>query len=197
MARRIPGLLALVWSGWVMAAAPLVLDDRRDPGLGAANVATHGATHGATWRAVTDTVMGGVSRARLEPARVEGRPCLRLAGEVSLENDGGFAQASLDLDRNGPLDARDYAGVEIEVYGNGETYNLHLRTADTRIVWQSYRASFAAPPAWQTLRLPFAAFRPHRIDVPLDLSALRRIGLVAIGRAMPVDLCIARLSLYP
>jgi hypothetical protein len=193
MARIIAVLFALGWSGCVMAAEPLVLDDRRDPGLGANN----GATHGATWRAVTDTVMGGVSRARLEPARVEGRPCLRLTGEVSLENDGGFAQASLDLDRHGPLDARDYAGVEIEVYGNGETYNLHLRTADTRIVWQSYRASFAAAPAWRTLRLPFAAFRPHRIDVPLDLSALRRIGLVAIGREMRVDLCIARLSLYP
>jgi hypothetical protein len=182
-------LLALGGSAAVMAAEPLLLDDRRDPGLHASN--------GAAWRAVTDAVMGGVSRARLQPARVEGRPCLRLTGDVSLENDGGFAQASLDLDRNGPLDARAYAGVELEVYGNGETYNLHLRTADTRVVWQSYRASFAAPGAWRSVRLPFASFQPHRIDRPLDLSALRRIGLVAIGREMTVDLCIARLSLYP
>lgn len=189
MARRILLLLALGGSARVMAAEPLVLDDRRDPGPRAAN--------GATWRAVTDTVMGGVSRARLESAIVESRPCLRLTGEVSLENDGGFAQASLDLDQRGPLDARAYAGMEIEVYGNGETYNLHLRTADTRIVWQSYRASFQAPPGWHTLRLPFAAFQPHRIDRPLDLSKLRRLGLVAIGREMRVDLCLARLSLYP
>lgn len=189
MARRIAVLLALAWSGCVMAAAPLVLDDRRDPGLCVAN--------GACWRAVTDTVMGGVSGGRLRPDQVEGRPCLRLTGEVSLENDGGFVQASLDLDRHGPLDASGHAGVELEVYGNGETYNLHLRTADTRIVWQSYRASFAAPPAWQTLRLPFAAFQPHRIERPLDLTTLRRLGLVAIGREMRVDLCLARLSLYP
>jgi hypothetical protein len=189
VARRILFLLVLGGSAGVMAAEPLLLDDRRDPGLRAAN--------GAAWRAVTDTVMGGVSAGRLRPDRVEGRPCLRLTGEVSLENDGGFVQASLDLDRNGPLDARAHAGVELEVYGNGETYNLHLRTADTRIVWQSYRASFAATPTWQTLRLPFTAFLPHRIDVPLDLSALRRIGLVAIGREMTVDLCLARLSLYP
>lgn len=172
-----------------MAAEPLVLDDRRLPGPCAAN--------GAVWRAVSDSVMGGVSRIRLESTQVAGRPCLRLTGDVSLENHGGFAQASLDLDQRGPLDARAYAGVEIEVYGNGATYNVHLRSAETRIVWQSYRASFTAPPAWRTLRLPFAAFQPHHIDVPLDLSTLRRIGLVAIGREMRVDLCIARLSLYP
>lgn len=189
MARRILLLLALGGSARVMAAEPLVLDDRLDPGLGAAN--------GASWRVVTDTVMGGVSDGRLKPAWVDGRSCLRLTGEVSLENDGGFVQASLDLDRHGPLDASRFAGVEIEVYGNGETYNLHLRTADTRIVWQSYRASFPAPPAWRTLRLPFAAFQPHRIDRPLDLSKLRRLGLVAIGRESRVDLCLGRLSLYP
>ncbi len=189
MARLVTVLFALGGSAWVMAAEPLVLDDRRDPGLY--------ATNGTAWRAVTDTVMGGVSAGRLRPDRVEGRPCLRLTGEVSLENDGGFVQASLDLDRHGPLDASGHAGVELEVYGNGETYNLHLRTADTRIVWQSYRASFAAPPTWQTLRLPFAAFQPHRIERPLDLTTLRRLGLVAIGREMRVDLCLARLSLYP
>lgn len=86
---------------------------------------------------------------------------------------------------------------EIEVYGNGERYNLHLRTADTGIVWQSYRASFEAPPRWQAMRLPFAAFQAHRIDVPLDLRRLKRMGLVTIGREFTADLCVARVGLYP
>jgi hypothetical protein len=151
---------------------------------------------GTRWRLVTDTVMGGVSRGRLDPAAVEGRACLRLSGEVSLENSGGFVQAALDLAPAGWLDARGYQGVELEVFGNGEDYNLHLRTADTRVVWQSYRAAFRAGPRWQTLRLPFAAFVPYRIDRPLDLGTLRRLGVVAIGREMRADLCIGRVALY-
>ena len=183
-------LAAAFWSAPLMAAAPpLILDDRSSGTLCASN--------GTCWKAITDTVMGGVSDGRIAAALVEGRPCLRLTGQVSLENNGGFVQASLDLDKSGLLDARGYAGIEIEVFGNDESYNLHLRSADTRIVWQSYRAGFQALPQWQTLRLPFTAFQPYRIDKPLDPSKLRRLGLVAIGREMRADVCIARLSLYP
>ena len=151
---------------------------------------------GTAWRLVSDRVMGGVSSGRLGPDSVDGRPCLHLTGEVSLENDGGFLQASLDLAESGYLDASAYAGIELEVLGNGEDYNLHLRTGDTTLVWQSYRATFATMPTWQTLRLPFAGFSPYRIDRPLDRTRLRRLGIVAIGRPMQADVCIARLNLY-
>jgi len=154
------------------------------------------ATNGGIWRAFTDTVMGGISTGKIFLAEVEGRNCLHLTGQVALENNGGFVQASLDLNGPGLLDARNYAGIEIEVYGNSEAYNLHLRTDDTRIVWQSYRASFETTSHWQTVRLPFASFQPYRIEAPLDTSKLRRIGVVAIGREMLADVCIARLSLY-
>ncbi|MBI1285818.1 MAG: CIA30 family protein [Thiobacillus sp.] len=154
------------------------------------------ASIGTDWRVVTDTVMGGVSSGSLVPTDVAGRSCLRLSGDVSLENNGGFVQASLDLSLAGALDARDFQGIELDVYGNRERYNLHLRTLDTRIVWQSFRASFIAEPCWQTVRLPFSEFRPYRIDRPLDLQTLRRLGVVAIGRTMQADLCIARIVLY-
>ncbi len=151
---------------------------------------------GTAWRLVSDTVMGGTSQGQLIPDTVQGRPCLRLTGHVSLENNGGFVQASLDLGADALLDASSYHGFEIEVCGNGESYNLHLRTADTVIVWQSYRVSFEALPRWQTLRLPFLAFQPYRIDVPLDLRCLKRMGLVAIGREFTADLCVGRVGLY-
>ena len=184
-------LLALMlWSSATMAAdSALILDDRSSGSLCANNA--------ACWQAMTDTVMGGISDGRLKPEVIDGRACLRLTGEVSLLNNGGFVQASLDLDKAGLLDARGYAGIEIDVFGNDENYNLHLRSADTRIVWQSYRATFQAPPRWQTLRLPFAAFQAYRTDKPLDLSKLRRLGVVAIGREMRADVCIGRLALYP
>jgi len=171
-----------------MAADSLTIDDRA---TGDARSAL-----GTVWRGVTDTVMGGVSSARLVPDAAAGQACLRLTGRVSLENNGGFVQASLDLASDGYLDASAWAGVEITVYGNGETYNVHLRTADTRLVWQSYRASFQAPAHWQTLHLPFSVFQPHRLDAPLDTRRLKRIGLVGIGREFDVDLCVAGVRLY-
>jgi hypothetical protein len=151
---------------------------------------------GTAWRLVSDAVMGGVSQGQLTADTVQDRPCLHLTGNVSLENNGGFLQASLDLGMDALFDASRYGGVEIDVYGNGETYNVHLRTADTAIVWQSYRASFVAPPRWQTVRLPFAVFQPHRIDAPMDVRHLKRMGFVAIGRAFVADLCIGRVALY-
>jgi len=166
----------------------LTIDDR-----------SSGDTHsnlGTVWRVVSDTVMGGVSQGELALNTVQGRPCLQLTGTVRLENNGGFLQASLDLGTDGLLDASVYLGFEIDVCGNGETYNLHLRTADTGMVWQSYRASFVAPAHWQTLRLPFATFQPHRIEVPLALHRLKRMGLVAIGRQFVADLCFGRVALY-
>ena len=166
----------------------MIIDDRSS--------GTLTATNGTNWRVISDTVMGGVSSGSLTPAMVKGRACLQLTGDVSLENNGGFVQASLDLNPPSLLDASGHVGIEIEVYGNGETYNLHLRTDDTRIVWQSYRTSFQAQPHWQTLHLPFADFKPHRIDQPLDTHKLRRLGVVAIGRKMRADICIARLALY-
>ncbi len=102
------------------------------------------ANNGKPWRAVTDTVMGGISKADLRAMTVSGKPCLHLRGEVHLENNGGFVQASLDLGAEGLLDASDYVGLEIEVCGNNESYNVHLRTGDTQMVWQSYRHSFIA-----------------------------------------------------
>lgn len=152
---------------------------------------------GTAWRAVTDQVMGGISQARVTRSLIESRPCLRLAGEVRLENNGGFIQAGLDLaPEGGLLDASAFTGLRLLVSGNDEDYSVHLRTPDNRRPWQSYRAGFTAGPGLKTVDLPFAAFAPHRLEEPLDLTRLRRIGLVAIGRAFEADLLVCELRLY-
>jgi len=152
---------------------------------------------GTTWRGVSDQVMGGVSEAIVAHDVIDSRPCLRLTGDVRLENDGGFIQAALDLaNARGTLDASSYAGIRLVARGNGEQYGVHLRTPDNVRPWQSYRAQFAAPPSWQVIELPFTAFAPYRLDAPLDVARLRRIGLVAIGRAFFADLAVAELALY-
>jgi len=151
---------------------------------------------GTPWRVVTDRVMGGVSEASMALRIVDGRRALCLSGDVSLANNGGFVQVNLDLAPSGSLDASAFDGVRLVVRGNGQTYNLHLKTTATTMPWQSYRAEFPAGPAWQEVRLPFADFEPHRLVPALDVSRLRRLGIVAIGREMHADVCVAYIGFY-
>ncbi len=145
-------------------------------------------------RLVTDGVMGGVSQGELRLTERAGRSCLQLSGGVSTENNGGFIQLTVSLDALGI--AVDYDGVRIDVLGNGETYNLHLRTVDLRLPWQSYRAGFVAGRQWRRVDLPFDVFKPHRTDASLRIGGIKRIGVVAIGRDFEADICIGRMAFY-
>lgn len=152
---------------------------------------------GTQWRGVSDQVMGGISKASISLDTINGLRCIRLQGEVRLENNGGFVQASLDLAPEGAvLDASEYTGVRLVVRGNGEDYSVHLRTPDSVRPWQSYRAHFKTTSDWKTIELPFKSFAPYRLEVPLNIKRLRRLGLVAIGRAFTADLAVAEVSLY-
>lgn len=171
-----------------MAEERLVILDSRNNGMTSAL--------DASWRLVTDDVMGGVSSGTLQKDKIQGKPCLRLRGDISLQNNGGFIQAALDIVDTPAANASAYRGIMLEVYGNNEEYNLHLRSKDVWLPWQSYRASFVAPAKWQTIILPFSAFDGYRIRKPLDPAHLKRIGIVAIGREFAADLCIGQLALY-
>ncbi len=167
----------------------MVIDDFKDP--------TQRSRVGTSWRGFSDRVMGGVSKERVSFESIDGRACMRLTGDVRLENNGGFIQAALDLGTWGrTFDAADYTGLRLTVRGNGERYSVHLRTPDVTRPWQSYRAEFTAGPEWQTVELPFAIFQPYRLNAPLDPSRLRRIGLVAIGREFTADLAVCELAFY-
>jgi hypothetical protein len=152
---------------------------------------------GTRWRAVSDRVMGGISEAFVFYDTIDGRPCLHLVGDVRLENRGGFVQAALDMHPSGDtIDVSSYTGVRLIVRGNRERYSVHLRTPENVRPWQSYRAHFSADAEWETIDLPFEGFAPHRVDAPLDITRLRRIGLVAIGRAFHADLAVCELGFY-
>ena len=152
---------------------------------------------GSQWRGVSDKVMGGISEVSITRDIIDGRSCIHLTGHVSLENEGGFVQASLDLaQENECLNASGYKGIRFAARGNAEKYSVHLRTPDNVRPWQSYRAHFIAGSLWQRHDLPFSDFAPHRIDVGLDVTQLRRIGLVAIGRTFDADLALSELSFF-
>jgi hypothetical protein len=181
-------MTGMIWSFGL--AAPLeIIDDLSQQAPRASN--------GASWELIADNVMGGVSQGTMRREKIEGRSAVQMQGEVSLENNGGFLQMAIDLgERGASIDASNWSGIEIDVRGNGETYNLHLRTEDVRRPWQSYRRTFRTSRSWTTIRFPFVDFTPYRIDTPLDPQKLRRIGIVAIGRAFTADIAISGLRFF-
>jgi hypothetical protein len=148
------------------------------------------------WRLVTDGVMGGVSRGTLHETDADDRHCLQLRGQVSTDNNGGFIQAAQDVAPAVAEQLGGYSGLRVTLRGNGEAYNLHLRTADLWLPWQSYRATVVAPASWQTFDLPFSAFEPYKTRSSLRPQRLRRVGVVAIGRDFEADVCIGEVAFY-
>jgi hypothetical protein len=152
---------------------------------------------GTEWQTFTDQVMGGVSRGSAVRDTVAQLPCLRLRGEVSLQNNGGFVQVALSARReNRPLDASAFSGIRLTATGNGETYYIHLRTGDTRLPWQYYQAAFQADRQWREIDIPFTAFRPENLRAALDPSRIERIGVVAAKKVFNADVAVAHLGFY-
>jgi hypothetical protein len=169
-------------------ANDLIIDDRSSADLS--------SNLGVKWRLVTDGVMGGLSKGNLILDNYKGRNCLRMRGDVTTENNGGFVQIALPLSDKEPFDASAYTGVELEVSGNKESYNIHFRTDSLWFPWQSYRYSFTTSPDWQTHRIPFARLTPYKTAQIFSQNEIIRIGLVAIGREFQADLYLASIKFY-
>ncbi|MEM8981264.1 MAG: CIA30 family protein [Pseudomonadota bacterium] len=144
------------------------------------------------WGYVADTVMGGVSEGQITRFAHDGRDGMRLRGDVKLENNGGFIQMASNLDPS-KVSEGGIQGISFETIGNGQTYEVGLRTTDLTRPWQSYRAVFSTSSAWTKIDIPFADFAPNRTDVPLNITRIRRIGVLAVGRAFEADVAIANL----
>ena len=165
----------------------MIIDDRSSGDL-------H-SNMGTQWRLVTDNVMGGLSEGQLTLHSHQTKDCLRIQGNVTTENNGGFLQIALPLSDD-VFDASAYDGVEIEVSGNNELYNIHLRTDELWFPWQSYRSSFTASTDWQIYRIPFTELEKYKTFTSFDKKQLTRIGMVAIGRDFEADLCLAAIRFY-
>lgn len=149
----------------------------------------------ARWEFLTDQVMGGVSTGKMSFETLDGKPVARLTGTVSTENRGGFIQFRTTLKE--PL-VESLLGVWITVKGNGERYYVHLRTSGTLMPWQYYQAGFETTGEWQTIRLPWADFKPSgRLlrETPKPTS-IRSLGIVAFGKDYEADLWIQAVGFY-
>jgi hypothetical protein len=147
------------------------------------------------WKYFSDQVMGGVSQGRAEFEAEQGAPVVRLSGQVSTANNGGFIQIRRDIAK-GSVDSA--TGVYLTVRGNGQLYYLHLRTSRSLMPWQYYQASFQTSEQWQTIQLPLSAFERSNswLSKFPKASSLRNLGIVAFGRDHIADLEIAEIGFY-
>ena len=143
------------------------------------------------WHSVNDDVMGGVSHSRLTVANGRGV----FAGEVSLENSGGFASV-----RSRPelLEAAGTTGFLLRVRGDGRHYKFTARLGREfdGVVFQQRFATQRG--AWQEVWLPFdqfvPTFRGRTLSglPPLAPEQLGSVGvLIAGGQAGPFRLELA------
>ncbi len=130
------------------------------------------------WRIVNDGVMGGLSSSAMQ---WQAGGTARFAGQISLENNGGFASV-----RTTPQDYQlaGYSGIQLRVRGDGNSYKFRIQT-DANFDGVTYSANFTAPVnEWAIVQLPFADFQPTwrgRVlpDVgPLKAADIRQLGFL-------------------
>ncbi|MGR3636400.1 MAG: CIA30 family protein [Shimia sp.] len=147
------------------------------------------------WTYFADTVMGGVSTGNATFDNSSSGAFVRLAGEVSTQNNGGFIQVRRDLAAKLPGDTQ---GVRLSVRGNGGVYFLHLRTTGTRLPWQYYQAQFKSTGEWTDVHLTLSAFKPsgRLLRKALRADTITSVGIVAFGSNHTAQIDVREVSWY-
>lgn len=125
---------------------------------------------------VNDNVMGGRSSSR---ASIGGGQ-LNFSGNISLQNNGGFASirsfpSAMGMDAN--------KTIVLRVKGDGRRYKFNLYTPDRRTAF-SYQMEFGTVAGqWIEVRLPVQSFVAHSFGrqlqgVPLNASQVQSVGIL-------------------
>jgi uncharacterized surface protein with fasciclin (FAS1) repeats len=128
-----------------------------------------------SWTSVNDDVMGGVSKGGFKRTD-EGT--LLFTGELSLDNNGGFASVRT---KTGQLGFPDASAIIINAKGDGRTYWVDLRVAD-QMRAGSYRAYLPTTAGeWKETRIPIADFKPQAFGQELPFKAIDPAALASVG----------------
>jgi hypothetical protein len=122
---------------------------------------------------VNDGVMGGVSQSRFR----RGAEGVIIEGNVSLENNGGFASV-----RSAAAFGVGTVALELKIKGDGKRYKFILRT-DAAPRSPMYQADFVAAEGWHTYQfVPSdfrASFRGRAVDAPdLVFADAKELGIL-------------------
>ncbi len=91
------------------------------------------------WNFITDQVMGGISTGTHNYKKINNDDVIKITGNVSTKNNGGFIQIRRKLNNINLTNAKN---VRVIARGNNEKYFVHLRTTFTILPWQYYQYSF-------------------------------------------------------
>lgn len=145
------------------------------------------------WAIEDDGVMGGLSRGTFSVSE-EGHGVF--AGEVSLDNNGGFSSVQWFFE---PVEVSAFRSIAVRLKGDGKPYRLLVEAEPGARHY--YEAEFPTSGEWETVIVPFSAMLPTRRGDRLDLPpfpgqqlALVRF-MIANGRAESFRLEIDRLWL--
>lgn len=145
------------------------------------------------WKIEDDAVMGGRSQGRIA---VNEAGNAVFAGDVSLENGGGFSSVQCDFE---PFGISAYRAIHLGLKGDGKRYQL--RVDSEKNARHSYAYDFETRGEWEEIVVPFADMYPIRHGDRLDRpnypgQILARVQiLVGNGKAESFRLEIDRIWL--
>lgn len=143
-----------------------------------------------TWRNVDDSVMGGVSDSTSTWIRIGTEGAMEFHGELSTENNGGFASVLSRVDRGYGIRAGGSRALGLRAFGDGRTYLLQLRAGPNGT--DRWISRFTPPTAGTdvsgpTVELPLSSFEPvnqflRPVDpvAPLDPAEISQIGVYVL-----------------
>jgi monofunctional biosynthetic peptidoglycan transglycosylase len=130
------------------------------------------------WQTVLDGVMGGRSTGRITEGEAG---TLRFAGELSLENNGGFSQIRTSVPEGTFAGA---TGLAMRVRGDGRAYQCDIRSSRLRLMAGGYQRSFKTTAGeWAEVEIPFDqcvanSFGQRVRNAPaLDPASIESIGV--------------------
>jgi len=116
----------------------------------------------SNWKVVEDRVMGGESNARFF---LNDNGHAQFEGNVSLENDGGFASVRYDMNT---LKLKDTKKVIIRLKGDGKNYQFRVKNKEQNEY--SYISEFSTSGEWQHITIElkemYPSFRGRKLDRP-------------------------------
>ena len=114
------------------------------------------------WEVVNDGVMGGLSRAAF---RIDEAGTGHFSGQVSLENNGGFASLRYRME---PVAVQGHKSLVVQLKGDGKNYQLRIRENSSDDF--AYVKTIATTGEWETVKVPlgemYPSFRGQKLNRP-------------------------------
>ncbi|CAM2953826.1 CIA30 family protein [Pseudoalteromonas distincta] len=132
------------------------------------------------WYVVNDSVMGGVSNSQL----TQTQESLLFTGNVSLDNNGGFASIRTELNTQ----SQNTKAIALRVKGDGQTYQLRLRTTNS-LDGAAYTHSFkTVKNEWVDINFAPSDFtltyrgRVLEQQPTIDFDDIKQLGFMIAGK---------------